>query len=280
MVNDVLVVTPTLGQRPDWLRASLASVRNQGVRADIRVVAPSHVDLSALCSDFDAELVTDDEPGLSRALNVGMFSEPRRHTFVTWLGDDDLMAPGSLEVTTRALAGKPDASMVYGDCRYIGPSGETIMLFRPGRHAWRYSRYGRNLVPQPGSLLRMDACLAVGRVDESYAKAMDGDLFLKLWEYSPPVYVAAEVAAFRLHPTSITVNKGSNQDEGFRARASSAARRHDRLYPPTAVITRRLVDRVAWGLVRRRPGRPVPRAGTRPYTRLPSDVNEGGSSPS
>ncbi len=94
-------------------------------------------------------------------------------------GDDDLLALAR-SATTAALDAEPDASMVYGWCDYIDEHGTVVFSSRAGRVAARILRFGPNLVPQPGSLMRLSDVLAVGGVDEALSLSMDLDLFLRL----------------------------------------------------------------------------------------------------
>jgi GT2 family glycosyltransferase len=249
-LRDLLVIVPTLGRRPEWLRETLRSIVTQDHPADIRVVAPSSATIWRLCDDAKAEVTVHDEPGLSRAINVGLDTLEAHHRYVTWIGDDDLLAPNSLRRSVQALDKNPTRSMAYGRCRYIDAGGQTTLMFRPGLWAWWYSLYGRNLVPQPGSLLRTKVVVAAGGINETFRHAMDLDLFLRMWEIAPPVYVPHELGSFRQHATSITMGK-VDDGESRRIRQEAAWRRHDRLYPFATIVARRGGDKLAWGAIRR-----------------------------
>lgn len=246
----VLFVVPTLGERPDWLRQTLASVRAQDVPVDLRIVAPGSAPIAEVCREYGAEAVICDEPGISRAINVGFEAgvdgRAPTHHYAAWLGDDDLLAPGSLRATVDALDMNPEASAAYGQCRFITADGETMWLFRPGPRAGRVSRRGINRIPQPGSLFRYKALLAVNGLDETYRHAMDYDLFLRLQEMGPLQYVDRELAAFRVHDASTTVGK-ADYSETDRARGRFRSR------------SQTLRDRVWLATVRRRPAPPPPR---------------------
>lgn len=258
----VLVVVPTLGARKGWLRASIGSILSQeGVQVRVRVVAPSKASLAQLCSELGVELVECDEKGLSVAINEG-WKDTGEAEFITWLGDDDLLAPGSLAATSAALAAHPKANMAYGAVRYIDAAGHSMWLQRPGRFAAWYLPYGKNLVPQQGSLLRKSAVLAVGGIDETCKSAMDQDLFSRLLDSGPYSYVRQEVAAFRMHESNITVTKGNEgDDEGELIRARHAGQ----FYPVIRHVTR-IADRVIYALIRRWPYGAPPSVSGQPYT--------------
>lgn len=257
------MVVPTLGLRRDWLKSAIRSVLAQeGVGVTVRVVAPTTAKLSLLCGELGVELLESDRKGLSAAINDG-WNAPSKAEYVSWLGDDDLLAPGSLSAAIRALEGRPAAAMVYGAVRYIDARGETLWVQRPGRFAAWYLAYGKNLLPQQGSLLRMSRVQSVGGVDERFTRAMDQDLFSRLiLGNGESVYVGRELAAFRLHESNITLTKGiSGDDEGEIIRA----RHTGNLYPAVRRLTR-VLDHAIYSVIRHLPFRPPAEINGVPYT--------------
>ena len=93
----VLVVVPTLGERVETLRASLASVRAQrGVSIHLVVVVPeTATDARGIARDLGATVVDDPRRGLSAAVNAGIAARSGE-SFYAWLGDDDLLADSGL----------------------------------------------------------------------------------------------------------------------------------------------------------------------------------------
>jgi len=253
----VLVAVPTLGTRPDWVRASITSIvlssRNCDADVLIRIITPTNVNLDPqLFRDNPsvAQLVSD-RPGLSAAINDG-WSSPHDADYVAWLGDDDLLSPESLHLTLTALESSRLAPAAYGKVRSIDEAGKTLWIMRPGRWAPAYMMIGKNLVPQPGSLFRWTAIIGAGALDESLRAAMDQDLFMRLRKQGRLLYAGGEVAAFRIHGSSITTN-GSGSDEGERLRSLYSPRRSRWTRPLT-----RVTDRVIFGLMRRLPAAPSP----------------------
>jgi GT2 family glycosyltransferase len=259
---DVLVVVPTLGNRPEWLRTCLSSIAQQSVCARVLLVGPAAAGLHRWQAEYSADVLDVDAPGLSVAINRGF--ETGEEQFVTWLGDDDLLAPASLERVRAALIRKPHASFAYGRTRYIDSVGDTIGVTHPGHWAARYLTLGKDFVPQPGSLIRREALRGVGLLDESLRNAMDLDLFIRLLRWGPATYVRHEVSAYRLHEASITTTKGAgDESESVRlryVRPAAAAR-----FARRRRWTRR-ADRVIDVMFRRLPAPRVPRYRGEPYT--------------
>lgn len=202
----ILLVIPTLGKRVDYLAQTLESVRGQGVPVDVVVVVPgAATEARSLVSRFGARLL-DDPGSLSAAVNLGLAAAGDHHEYGNWIGDDDLLTPGSLAATSTALSADPTASLAFGHCSYIDGQGRELWVSRAGRGATRLLAWGPDLIPQPGMLFRLAHFRAVGGLDESLQFAMDLDLLLRLRAHGHFVDVRRQVSAFRWHDASLTVS--------------------------------------------------------------------------
>lgn len=205
---------PTLGQRLEYLRETLISIREQSIPADITVVTPaSAVQARLLAVEFDC-VVLDDPGSLPAAINLGVSQSQPQHVFVNWLGDDDLLTPHSLESTITALKENASSVVSYGACRYIDNGGTELWVSRAGRWANRILSWGPDLIPQPGMLIRLSAWREVCGLDQSLSHAFDLDLLLKLKKQGEFTPVDQVVSCFRWHPESLTVsNRTKSLDE-------------------------------------------------------------------
>ncbi len=226
------MVIPTMGDRVAYLAECLASITGQSTPADIALVVPRPSDeVRALAQAHGAALIPD--PGsLTGAINAGVASASARHEFVNWIGDDDLLEPGSLAATVSALDRDRSAVVAYGACRYIDEDGRELWISRAGAWAPRILKWGPDLIPQPGMLVRLSAWHEVGGLDESFRFAFDLDLLLKLQALGRFIDVGRVVSSFRWHGDSLTVS-----DRSTSLHESEIARR--RALSPTAL-------RVAW----------------------------------
>jgi len=217
----VLLVVPTLGRRPELLERTLSSIAIQSVAADVVIVAPQGEEIRASADRFGASFVVD--PGSqTAAINAGVSTAQPHHEFVNWLGDDDLLAPGSLEATAQALDRNPRATVAYGACRYIDEADRELWISRAGPWASRVLSWGPDLIPQPGMLVRRSAWNQVGGVDETYRFAFDLDLLLRLKRLGPLVDVGQIVSSFRWHADSLTVgDRTTNLLESERAKRAA-----------------------------------------------------------
>jgi GT2 family glycosyltransferase len=237
------MVVPTLGRRIELLEQCLDSISRQSTPTSIVIVAPTGIAaVEALASRFNAALVPD--PGsLAGAINAGVAHAGSSHEFVNWSGDDDLLEPGSLEATVRALDARSERVLAYGACRYIDADGTELWVSRAGKWAPRILKWGPDLIPQPGMLVRQTAWEQVGGLDESFKFAFDLDLLLKLQVMGKFFDVGQIVSSFRWHGDSLTVGDRSTslaESERARRRAlSPVARRGAWLWErPVRLATR------------------------------------------
>ena len=219
MTPRVLMIVPTLGRRMAYLEHCLASIAAQDVATDLVVVGPATPELEEITRRHGGRLLADPERGMCAALNAGFGSAVPGTPYVAWLGDDDVLTDGSLAATTAALDADPGASMVYGWCDYIDDEGAVVFANRAGRMAGRTITFAPNLVPQPGSLMRLPEVLRVGGVDERLTFSMDLDLFLRLRRRGHLLALQQTLACFRWHVDSVTVaSEGASAEEADRVR--------------------------------------------------------------
>lgn len=215
----ILIVIPTLGRRVEYLRQTLASIRGQSVAAQVVTVMPkAAVEARRAVREFGAEVI-DDPGSMSGAINLGMEMAGPGVDYVNWLGDDDLLAPGSLGATVECLDIRQDAVVAYGQCQYVDPEGRHLWVSKAGRIAPWLMTWGPDLVPQPGMLIRREAWQEVGGLDPALQYAMDLDLLLKLRRLGPFIGIPQVLASFRWHPDSLTVaNRTASLDESERVK--------------------------------------------------------------
>lgn len=204
---EIGIVVPTLGLRPEYLEQSLRSIRRAG-RAQVYLVSPATFDSKDLLQQGLVDFVLSDPGGgLAAAINFGVAALPESAKYVNWLGDDDLLRPGSLDATSAALTSDPLVVAVYGACDYIDKDGSVIWTNRSGSWARSILRFGPDLIPQPGALVRRSAFEAIGGLSNSFGWAFDFDMFIKLSKKGELKYVPSVLAAFRWHPDSLSVGQ-------------------------------------------------------------------------
>lgn len=202
----VLVVLPTLGQRPELLRLSLDSIALQGDLVRCVVVAPpGATTVQDLATEYGVDWVPDPAAGISAAVNAGI-AKRSGEEFYAWLGDDDLYRTGGLQKLVDLLDHNPGAVVAYGACEYILHDGRTLAVSGAGRLARWLLPWGPDLIPHPGAMVRLDDLVAIGGFDETLTFTLDLDAFLRLRQRGSFVHTTDVVSAFRWHPDSLTVS--------------------------------------------------------------------------
>lgn len=220
----VLVVLPTLGDRIDSLRETLESVSRQRHSLPLTLVVVAPISATAartLAGEYGAVVVDDPRAGISEAINRGLTARTSE-TYYAWIGDDDLLRDGGLALLRSMIDGRPDVVVAFGGCDYIDPRGATIAVSNAGWLARPLLAWGPDLIPHPGTLIRLDALSAIGGFDRDLKYAMDLDAFLKLRKIGRFVWTRQPVSAFRWHPDSLTVANRA----GSSAEAEHVKRRH------------------------------------------------------
>ena len=194
------------------LRESLESIARQGAGTRAVVVAPAHrcEAIEPVVCETGGVLLEQRGKGQSDAINQGWAEHGSAAQYLTWLGDDDLLEPQSMQRCIAALEQRPEATMVWGAVRYIDLNGQQMFVFRPPPlYGPRLMRYGHDLAQQPGSLLRRSAVEAAGPLDVGLRFAMDLDMFLRLSAHGPILRLNQVLASFRWHDDSLTAGQGA-----------------------------------------------------------------------
>jgi GT2 family glycosyltransferase len=217
----VLVVLPTLGKRLSFLEESLASIREQGTIARCVVVSPASPEVKKLVKRFGASWVEDPATGIAAAVNAGLQARVDEE-FYAWMGDDDVFRPGALGLLSGLLDANDDAVLAFGGCDYILDSGQVIGTNTAGRWANFLLPWGPDLIPHPGTVIRLNDLMAIGGFDETLTFTLDLDAFLRLRKRGRFVPTRQVVSAFRWHPDSLTVaNRAASSAEAIMVKARS-----------------------------------------------------------
>ena len=196
----VSVIIPTFN-RPDLLPRSVESALRAGSDVEVIIVDDASCDRTAsVCKMLqDVTYVRlDSNRGIAGARNAGLRAS--RSEFVSFLDDDDLRFPNSIDAQIELLEAQPDAGMIYGLALYGNERCEPMGGSYPdecpqGDIFWQLMQW--NFVPCPTVIFRR-ACLSrVGLLDESAPGVDDWDLWVRIAELYPVLSTEQEVAIWR-----------------------------------------------------------------------------------
>jgi GT2 family glycosyltransferase len=203
----LLVVLPTLGTRLDLLADALDSCAEAGksVPLTVAVIVPKKASKARqLAKNAGARIIDDPGTGMAAAVNAGLASATSERYYV-WLGDDDRLVAEGIAALVGELDDDASAVVAYGQCDYITLAGSVIGTSGAGAWAGLLLPWGPNLIPHPGTIVRISALRSIGLYDSALNYALDLDVFLKLRGQGRFVSRPVVSAQFRWHPESLTV---------------------------------------------------------------------------
>jgi hypothetical protein len=217
-VARVGLVIPTLFSRDDYLRDCIQSVRASG-DVYILLMGPKLGTWQEFTPMIDEFLEEPQLPSLTAKLNAAMRALPAELSFITWLGDDDLLEPGSMKRAARALQTDSTLAFVYGGCKYIDSRGNQLGINNSGQWATTLMKFGPFLIPQPGSLIRRSHFEVVDGLSPNFDLAFDYDLVARLKRVGRIHFLGAVQASYRWHADALSVGqRGKSAREAARVR--------------------------------------------------------------
>jgi hypothetical protein len=267
LVAKTSVIIPT-HNRPELLPRAVRSASSAGRDVEVIVVDDASTDRTAeVCSSLSGikYVRLERNQRVAGARNVGLMHSEGE--FVTFLDDDDLRLPGSIDSQARTLMDNPEAGFVCGamiiaDQNYQ-PNGEVT---HPGHSSgdvfWPILALD---FPAMGlsTLIRKECFTRVGPFRKHLAGIDDWDLLVRISELYPGMVISEPVGIYR-QPTPDS-DQGSSASAGQlkrvaqhqrhlfrrlpRASAASASQRRD----ARRRMTIRIADTLLWQATRHIP---------------------------
>jgi glycosyltransferase involved in cell wall biosynthesis len=204
----VSIITPSFNQAK-FLRRTIESVLTQGYpNIEYIIIDGGSTDGSLeIIKSYESQLAyweSIPDQGQTDAINKGFARATGK--YLAWLNSDDVYQPGAISEAAAYLENHPDVGMVYGDCLFIDAQDRRIGDFPAAQTDYDHLRRGYVHIPQQSSFFRTDLWRKVGPLDPSFYFAMDYDLWVRLANEAPLVYLPGHVwAGFRLHGDAKTI---------------------------------------------------------------------------
>ena len=206
MKPKVSVVTPSYNQA-DFLEETIQSVLDQDY-PDIEYViidgnsTDGSQDIIRKYQSRLAYWVSEPDSGQSEAINKGFAHATG--DILTWVCSDDTLLPGAVSKIVDLFQRHPEAGLIYGDARHIGPEDEDLGFCLGKPYSLR-ALVIDSLVPQPAGFFSREAWERCGPLDVNNHYCMDRDLWLRMAAQFPIIYEPVLLAGMRSHPTSKSV---------------------------------------------------------------------------
>jgi hypothetical protein len=157
-----------------------------------------------------------DTPSWTRKTNLGV--QAARADHVCTLHQDDLWLENRVADFEGQLSRHPETTMFLSSSLIIDGNGRKLGPWRiPAREGLcdratlRDALLVQNSIAIPAPVIRRDAWLAVGGLDEALWYTPDWDLWLKLVACGPVAYQDRSSTAFRVHGNSLTMTGDRNE---------------------------------------------------------------------
>jgi glycosyltransferase involved in cell wall biosynthesis len=136
--------------------------------------------------------------GIGAARNVGLVASTS--SYISFLDDDDLRMPGSLDAQVDLLEAEPGAGMIYGRALYGDEECHPKGTFYPeqchqGDLFWDLLNW--NFIPCPTVVFRRACLTRVGLLEEDAQGVDDWDLWVRIAELYPVLAIEQAVAIWR-----------------------------------------------------------------------------------
>jgi glycosyltransferase involved in cell wall biosynthesis len=241
-----------------WLGETLESVAAQGSGIEVLILdSGSDQRCSAIVERFKQRLnlTYEHTPRLTSwqaKTNLGVKRATAKH--VGMLHQDDLWLPNRAAELRQAIAAFPEAALFLNPSYIVDGNSARLGLWRcplPSDRVLGPEDVAERLLVQnfisiPAPVIRRQAWIDYGGLDEQLWYTADWDLYLKLIQAGPAVYRPIPSTAFRVHDTSLTVS-GSRNSMDFRQQMKIVLDRHLSLLPPPvrARVKRRAASSIA-----------------------------------
>ena len=187
--------------RPHLLPRAVESARKAGEDVEIVVVDDaSALETSEACRALSGirYVRVERNQKLGGARNLGILASSGE--YITFLDDDDVRLPGSLDVQAEALAAAPEAGLVYGQA-FLGdqdcvPTSHLVPEVCPqGDIFWELLE--KNFIACPSAVFRRSCLYRIGLPGSAISGIEDWDLWIRIAELYPVIAVKQPVAIYR-----------------------------------------------------------------------------------
>lgn len=204
----VTIAVPSFNQGR-YLDSCLESIFSQGINCEVFVLDGGSSDNSVdVIKKWENQLAgwrSYSDAGQSAAINEGVAAGTG--SYVCWLNSDDLFLPGMLRKLIDVMDKNTQCPVAYGRVHNLNQENQSlnpvwVESFDVRRLAIR------NIISQPGTLIRRNAWQSVGGVSEDLGMSMDYDLWWKLYANGGNFFFVDEfVAINREHNETKTSSK-------------------------------------------------------------------------
>jgi len=200
-----------------FIRKAVVSIQNQTLNNfELIVINDGSTDntreivTELAATDPRIRVIDGAHKGISAALNLGI--EQAVHPWIAIMHADDVALPTRLERQFQAAQENPRV-VVWGCYLYHVDSEERILaLSKTGPTSEADFRRARSeargvMVAHPSAFLKKEIWEKAGRYDGRFDGTEDMELFDRMAEFGPVVAIPEPLMLYRIHSTSVTMNR-------------------------------------------------------------------------
>jgi hypothetical protein len=212
MIPDILILTPTLGDRKSLLR-TISSVRTiGGERVKHVLVAPQDKSEQLKERYPNIEIMPEpkDSKGIYSALNAGFYAYGKNFRYIGFINDDDYWLPNFKQLIS-ILDNDPTLDLVYAKTYYVNEQG--AILKRQTCYNQFYAflpLLQRNIVflTQQATLLKSEWFFRLGGFSEQFKLVSDTKFWVDLSLCKPKYkYVDVYCAGYTIQDSQLSADK-------------------------------------------------------------------------
>lgn len=220
------IIIPT-HNRPDLLTRAVESAFAAGTKIEVIVVDDASTDTTAdVCASLQGikYVRLEHNEGVAGARNRGLLASSGE--YVTFLDDDDVRLPNSIDDQVKLLEADKQAGLIFGQAILGDQSGAPTNEVYPfecaqGDVFWRLMSH--NFIPCGSVVFRRSCVDRVGLLDTSIPGVDDWDLWVRIAEVYKVIAIEKPVMIWR-RSTSIS-GQGTSQAAYMVSRAARQFRR-------------------------------------------------------
>jgi glycosyltransferase involved in cell wall biosynthesis len=206
----VSVVIPAYNHG-SYLDAAIRSVLEQDYpRVELVVIDDGSTDNTRqVLSKYEGQFHIESQPnkGQVATLNKGWLMS--RGQILAYLSADDLLLQGAIRHAVRCLEENADAALTYCDFNLIDPRSAFVRRITTPNFDYREMLTKFLCPPGPGAFFRRSAFEKAGLWDASFRQMLDYEYWLRLGLCGRFIRIPLVLAAFRVHPGSLTFTTSS-----------------------------------------------------------------------
>jgi len=203
----VAIVTPSY-QQAEFLEETIRSVLLQGYpKLSYAIMDGGSTDGSLAIIEKYAPWLDDwvsaADGGQAQAIDNGFQRLPGE--LLNWVNSDDVLTQDAVWKAVSEYSRHPGAVLLYGNADEISRDGARL---GPATHARQVDRQYlikvANAIPQPSAFFNRQAYETAGKLDHSLYWTLDYDLWIRLADLGPIVYIPETLSQMRIYPQAKT----------------------------------------------------------------------------